>query len=87
FQKEELKFMKKLLEAPDILEDVARDYQAHLLTAYIYGLAQAFSAFYRDVKVLDSGPDESRRLFIVKSAKNILGNLLKLMGISAPEKM
>ncbi|OGZ28667.1 MAG: arginine--tRNA ligase [Candidatus Niyogibacteria bacterium RIFCSPLOWO2_01_FULL_45_48] len=87
FKKDELKFIKKLLEVSDVLEDVARDYQAHRLTAYVYELAQAFSAFYRDVKVLDSGSDEPRRLFIIKSAKNTLGSLLKLLGISAPERM
>lgn len=87
FQPRELKFIKKILEASDVLEDVAQNYQVHRLTAYVYEFAQAFSAFYRDVKVLDSGEDEPRRLFIVKTAKNILGNLLKLMGISAPEKM
>ncbi len=87
FSTDELKFIKKLLEVLDVLEDTARDYQVHRLTAYAYGLAQAFSAFYRDVKVLDSGSDEPRRLFVVKSAKNTLGSLLKLLGISAPERM
>src|SRR3989344_3180834 len=87
FNKDELKFIKKLLEVADVLEDTAKDYQVHRLTAYAYELAQAFSAFYRDVKVLDSGPDEPRRLFIVKTAKNTLGSLLGLMGISAPERM
>ncbi|QQG46071.1 MAG: arginine--tRNA ligase [Candidatus Niyogibacteria bacterium] len=87
FQPQELSFIKKLLEVADVLEDTAKDYQVQRLTAYAHELAQAFSAYYRDVKVLGSGEDESRRLFIVKSAKNILGSLLKLLGISAPERM
>lgn len=87
FSNDELKFIKKLLEISEVLEDTARDYQVHRLTTYIYELAQVFSAFYRDVKVLDSGPDESRRLFIVNGAKSIFASLLGLLGISAPNRM
>ncbi|MBI2507073.1 MAG: arginine--tRNA ligase, partial [Candidatus Niyogibacteria bacterium] len=72
FSTDELKFIKKLLEVADVLEDTAKDYQVQRLTAYAHELAQAFSAFYRDVKVLGSGKDESRRLFIhLCSGKNV----------------
>ena len=83
----EITFLKNLLEIYEALEDTARDYQIHRLPKYAYELAQAFSHFYRDIKVIGSGPDEPRRLFIVKAAKKILGSLLGLMGISAPERM
>ena len=87
FGKAELDFIKKILAVHDVLEDTARDHQVHRLTNYAYEFAEAFSIFYRDVKVLGSDKDEPRRLFIIKHAKNILASLLSLMGISAPEKM
>lgn len=87
FEKAELDFIKKILAIHDVLEDTTKDYQVHRLTSYVYEFAEAFAIFYRDQKVLGSGKDEPRRLFIVKNAKNVLASVLALMGITAPEKM
>ena len=76
----------KILRYPELLEDVSRDYQVHRLTTYAYELAQTFSAFYRDVKVLGS-EREAELLHLVSKAKETLADSLKMMGISQPEKM
>lgn len=76
----------KILRYPELLEDVSNDYQVHRLITYAYELAQTFSAFYRDVKVIGS-ERESELLHLVSKAKETLADLLKLMGISQPEKM
>ena len=76
----------KILRYPELLEDISKDYQVHRLTTYAYELAQSFSAFYRDVKVLGS-EREAELLYLVQKAKETLADLLKLMGISPPEKM
>ena len=76
----------KILRYPEILEDISRDYQAHRLTTYAYELAQTFSAFYRDVKVLGS-KREGELLYLVARAKETLADVLKLLGVSQPEKM
>ncbi|MDP3784672.1 MAG: arginine--tRNA ligase [bacterium] len=76
----------KILRYPELLEDISRDYQVHRLTTYAYELAQTFSAFYRDVKVIGS-EREAELLYLVSKAKETLADLLKLMGISQPEQM
>ena len=76
----------KILRYPELLEAISRDYQIHRLTTYAYELAQTFSAFYRDVKVIGS-EREAELLYLVSKAKETLADLLKLMGISQPEKM
>jgi len=84
----------KVLRCPEILEDISKDYQVHRLTTYAYELAQTFSAFYRDVKVIgpprlgEAGSErEAELLYLVSKAKETLADLLKLMGISQPEEM
>ncbi|OGF82569.1 hypothetical protein A3B18_01220 [Candidatus Giovannonibacteria bacterium RIFCSPLOWO2_01_FULL_46_13] len=76
----------KILRWPEILEDTSCDYQVHRLTTYAYELAQAFSAFYRDVKVIGSDR-EAELLYLVSKAKETLTDVLKTLGISQPEKM
>jgi len=76
----------KTLRYPELLEDISQNYQVHHLTTYAYELAQAFSAFYRDVRVLGS-ERELELLYLVSKTKETLADLLKLMGISQPERM
>jgi arginyl-tRNA synthetase len=76
----------KLIQFPEVVEDTAKDYQAHRLTTYAYELATEFSQFYRDVKVIGSG-NEKELAALVVLARKILADTLDLLGISAPEKM
>jgi arginyl-tRNA synthetase len=76
----------KILRLPEIIEEISRDYQVHRLTQYAYELAQTFSGFYRDVKVIGN-EKESEKIYLVTKAKETLGEVLDLLGISKPEKM
>jgi len=76
----------KLIQFPEVIEDTAKDYQVHRLTTYAYELANEFSQFYRDVKVIGS-ENEKELVALVALTRNILAKTLKLLGISAPEKM
>ena len=76
----------KILRYPELFEDISKDYQVHRLTTYAYELAQTFSAFYRDVKVIGS-EREGELLYLVSKAKETLADVLKILGISCPEKM
>ncbi len=78
--------IKKLIQFPEIVEDTANDYQVQRLTNYAYKLAGEFSQFYRDVKVLGS-KNEKELIAIVSLTRKILADTLKLLGISAPERM
>ncbi len=79
----------KLIQFPEIIEDIAKDYQVHHLTTYVYELAKVFTDFYENVPVLKAETEElkSGRLALVTITKKILNQAFNLMGISAPEKM
>jgi arginyl-tRNA synthetase len=76
----------KLIQLPEVVEDIANDYQVQRLTAYAYELASEFSQFYRDVKVIGS-KNEKELIALVALTRQILADTLKLLGISFPEKM
>ncbi len=84
----ELKLIKQLVRFPEIVEDIASDYQVQRLPQYAADLATAFHQFYRDCRVISEDKNLTQaRLALVLATKTVLKNTLSLMGISAPEKM
>ncbi len=86
---EELALIKKILQIPEIIEDISTDYQVNRLTRYTYELARMFTNFYEKHKIINEKNPEltGARLFLVSAAKETLAFTLSLMGISAPKKM
>jgi arginyl-tRNA synthetase len=86
---QERNLILKLIQFPEIIEDIAKDYQVHRLATYIYELAKTFTDFYENVRVLGAKTEtlEEARLSLVATARQILERALSLMGISAPKKM
>ncbi|MFA4998460.1 MAG: arginine--tRNA ligase [Candidatus Paceibacterota bacterium] len=84
----ELGLVKKLIQFPEIVEDVSRDYQIQKLPQYAMELATTFHQFYHDCRVISEDKELTRaRLNLVLATKTVLKNVLDLMGVSAPEKM
>lgn len=84
----ELTLIKQLIRFPEIIEDIARDYQVQRITQYAVDLATGFHQFYRDCQVLSDDKKLSQaRLSLISATQVVLKNTLNLMGISAPEKM
>jgi len=84
----EIELIKKLAEWPELVERSATNYESHRLTSYSTDLAALFHAFYRDCRVLGEAPElTAARLTLVQAARIVLANALKMMGISAPERM
>src|SRR3989344_4750664 len=89
----EMKLIKELVAFPDIIEDIAHDYQVHRLTTYVHELAQIFSQFYRDFRIIEDNPSSTAininkgRLALAIATGLVIGKSLKLLGINAPEKM
>jgi arginyl-tRNA synthetase len=77
-----------LLDFPDALATAAERRETHEVPRYAYELASAFSAFYRDCKVLtEDGALTAARLSLVDATRSVLANSLDLLGISAPDRM
>ena len=84
----ELALVRHLLDGPDAMSVAADRRETHEVPRYAYELASAFSAFYRDCKVLSEDVDLSAaRLALVDATRSVLANTLGLLGISAPESM
>lgn len=80
--------IRKLIQFPEVVEEVARDYQIHHLTSYALELAGLVNRFYEKSKVIGAEPKlEKARLALVKASAIVLGMSLELLGLSLPEKM
>jgi arginyl-tRNA synthetase len=80
--------IRHLLELPDTVAAAADRRETHEVPRYAYELASAFSAFYRDCKVLSEDRELSAaRLALVDATRSVLANALGLLGIGAPESM
>jgi arginyl-tRNA synthetase len=87
-EKDELALMRKLAELPEEIGLAAREYEPHRLTRYSQELAASFHQFYTTCRVLsDDAALTAARLQLVKAARHGLRVGLKLLGISAPERM
>jgi arginyl-tRNA synthetase len=84
----ELALARKLLELPEVVELVATALQPHHLAAYAQSLAAAFSAFYRDCRIIGEAPEVfAARMKLAQASKLTLARTLGLMGMAAPERM
>jgi len=81
--------VKKLLAFPeDVAEAVARR-AVHRIAGYALELAQDFTAFYRDCRVVGAEPREleSFRIALCLATRDTIARALDLLGVSAPEAM
>ena len=85
----ELELLKKIGDFPQVVSDSARIRSPHRITTYIQEVAATFHSFYNAEKVLDPTNRElsEARLALITATRTTLANALKLVGVSAPEKM
>src|SRR5207248_5201783 len=85
----ERKLVKKLIAFPDEIEEAAERRAPHRIVVYALELAQEFTAFYRDCRVVGATPEgvESFRIVLSTAAKRTIALSLSLLGVSAPESM
>ena len=84
----ELELIKHMIKFPNIIESSLKTYEPQSLANYLQDLATRFHKFYAKCRVLTDDVDvSSARLDLILSVKYIMGNGLKILGISAPEKM
>jgi arginyl-tRNA synthetase len=81
--------VKKLAAFPGEVEESADRRAPHRMAVYALELAQDFTAFYRDCKVIGASPPsvESFRLALSVAAQRVIARALGLLGVSAPESM
>jgi len=81
--------VKKLLAFPGEVAEAAERRAPHRIAAYALELAQDFTAFYRDCRVVGAEPAgvEAFRIGLSVAAQRTIARALGLLGVSAPDAM
>jgi len=81
--------IQRMIALPDEVGEAAARRAPHRIAAYALELAQEFSAFYRDCRVVGAEPGEleSFRIALARGAQATIALSLSLLGVSAPESM
>jgi arginyl-tRNA synthetase len=81
--------IKQLLAFPEEVREAVERRAPHRITAYALALAQDFTAFYRDCRVLGAEPVtvESLRIALCEATGRTIARCLDLLGVSAPAEM
>lgn len=78
----------KINEFKDIIEASAEKRLPHLITNYVYDLANLLHIYYNHEKILtDDDVYTNERLLLMKAIKIVIKNALSLIGVDAPNEM
>jgi arginyl-tRNA synthetase len=85
----ERSLIKRILAFPDEVAEAAERRAPHRIATYALELAQEFTAFYRDCRVVGAEPAglESLRLALSVAARRTIASALSLLGVQAPRQM
>jgi len=82
----EFELVKKLLQFKDVVKNAYNSLNPSVIANYSYQLSQMFNEFYHSCPVINSD-NESFRLALVDSFRQVLKNSLYLLGIETIEEM
>ena len=78
----------KIADFPTLLATASRELSPHLLPYYVREVAAAFHTYYNAERFLvDDLRERSARLALAAATAQVLKNGLRLLGVSAPERM
>jgi arginyl-tRNA synthetase len=87
-EREEIELMRKLVIFPELIRGAAVTREPHFLTAYAQQLAAEFHRFYHVCRIVSSNTRLSEaRLLLAEATRIVLAESLRVLGVSAPEKM
>ena len=81
--------IKQLLAFPEEVAEAAERRAPHRIAAHALALAQDFTAFYRDCRVVgaESQSIEDRRIALCVASRQTIARCLDLLGVGAPQEM
>jgi arginyl-tRNA synthetase len=84
----EFDLLRKLGELPEEVAVAAEQYAPHRLIRYVYELASQFHSYYKAERVITDDAEQTQaRLALLGALRLTLANVLRLVGVSAPERM
>ncbi len=85
---EEVALIKEISRFPAVVAGAAQTLEPHRLTFYLNDLAGIFHNYYNKHRVVSPDDDLTKaRLLLMKSVRTVIRSALRLLGVSAPEKM
>jgi arginyl-tRNA synthetase len=83
----EFELIKRISECRETVEKACAEYKPSMIAEYVLDISLLFSKFYQSTDVLKSGDSRNLRLYIVMAARQIIYNMLCLLGIQTVERM
>ncbi|MOA14318.1 Arginine--tRNA ligase [compost metagenome] len=84
----EFDLLRKIGELPQEISEAAAQYAPHRLIRYVYELASQFHSYYRAERVITEDAEQTQaRLALLAAVRLTIANVLRLVGVSAPERM
>lgn len=88
WDEEEKSLVEKASRFPDVIGEAAKKREPHRLTGYLLELATLFHSYYNKRRFINDDPGLTKsRLMIAKAMGYTFLHGLKILGVSAPERM
>ncbi|WP_274363954.1 arginine--tRNA ligase [Paenibacillus thermotolerans] len=80
--------LRKMGEFAEAVADAALALAPHKIVRYAYELASDFHSYYKAERILTDDPKETQaKLSLLLALRHTIANALRLIGVSAPERM
>ena len=87
-EEQELDLIRRLADLPQEIEIAAHNLDPSRITHYVLDVASLFHSFYNACRVRVEDEELMKaRLLLILFTRQVLANVLKLLGIDAPERM
>jgi arginyl-tRNA synthetase len=84
----EYDLLRKIGELPAEITVAAEGYAPHRLIRYVYDLAALFHSYYKAERVITEDAAQTvARLALLGAARTAIANVLRLVGVTAPDRM
>jgi len=84
----EYDLLRKLGELPEEIRIAAEGYAPHRLTRYVYEVSAMLHSYYKAERfITEDAAVTQARLALLGAVRTVIANVLRLIGVSAPERM
>ena len=88
WDEEEENLLEKVAHFPELIIEAAKQREPHRLTSYAQQLAATFHHFYHICRIVSKDRRLSgARLLLAEATRIVLAESLRIIGVSAPERM
>jgi arginyl-tRNA synthetase len=84
----EYDLLRKIGELPEEIATAAEHYAPHRMVRYVYELSSMLHSYYKAERVITEDAMQTQaRLALLGAVRTVIGNVLQMIGVTAPQKM